>query len=278
LDQPEVRTVLPDRVKRHRLSTRIWHWTNVVALFVMLMSGLMIFNAHPRLYWGQYGANADPAWLEIGSTETDGYLRIGALRVTTTGMLGRWTDSYGNLQRRAFPHWATIPSSYNLAAGRRWHLAFAWLLTLGLLVYMIVSLLNRHAQRDLAPRIAELRPGALWHDIKQHARLRLPTGEAALRYNTLQKLSYFGVIFLLLPVVILTGLTMSPGMDAAWPWLLDLFGGRQSARSIHFIAAFLLVLFILVHVVMVVLAGPVNEVRSMLTGWYRVPKPKGSPP
>jgi thiosulfate reductase cytochrome b subunit len=99
-----------------------------------------------------------------------------------------------------------------------------------------------------------------------------------LRYNTLQKLSYFGVIFLLLPVVILTGLTMSPGMDAAWPWLLDLFGGRQSARSIHFIVAFLLVLFVLVHVVMVVLAGPVNEVRSMLTGWYRVPKPKGSQP
>ena len=278
MDQPEVRTGLPERVKRHRLSTRVWHWTNAVVLLVMLMSGLMIFNAHPRLYWGQYGANADPAWLEIGSTETDGYLRIGALQVTTTGLLGRWTDPHGNVQRRAFPHWATIPSSYSLAVGRRWHLAFAWLLALGLLVYMIVSLLNRHAQRDLAPRLAELRPGALWHDIKQHARLRLPTGEAALRYNVLQKLSYFGVIFILLPVVILTGLTMSPGMDAAWPWLLDLFGGRQSARSIHFIVAFMLVLFFLVHLAMVVLAGPVNEVRSMLTGWYRVPKPKGSQP
>jgi thiosulfate reductase cytochrome b subunit len=272
LDQEEVRTGLPDRVRRHRLPTRIWHWTNAVAWLVMLMSGLMIFNAHPRLYWGQYGANADPAWLEIGSTETDGYLRIGALQVTTTGLLGRWTDPQGNVQRRAFPHWATIPSSYSLAAGRRWHLAFAWLLAFGLLVYMIVSLLNRHARRDLTPRLAELKPGALWHDIRQHARLRFPTGEAALRYNVLQKLSYFVVIFVLLPAVILTGLTMSPGLDAAWPWLLDLFGGRQSARSIHFIAAFLLVLFVLVHLVMVVLAGPVNEVRAMITGWYRVPR------
>ena len=276
LDQQEVRTGLPDRVRRHRLSTRIWHWTNAVAWLVMLMSGLMIFNAHPRLYWGDYGANADPAWLEIGSTESDGYLRIGALQVTTTGLLGRWTDPHGNVQRRAFPHWATIPSSYSLAAGRRWHLAFAWLLAFGLLVYMIVSLANRHARRDLTPRLAELKPRALWHDIGQHARLRFPTGEAALRYNILQKLSYFGVIFVLLPAVILTGLTLSPGLDAAWPWLLDLFGGRQSARSIHFVAAFLLVLFVLVHLVMVVLAGPVNEVRAMITGWYRLPRARES--
>jgi thiosulfate reductase cytochrome b subunit len=269
---------LSERVKRHRLSTRIWHWTNVVAVFVMLMSGLMIFNAHPRLYWGQYGANTDPAWLEIGSTETRGYLRVGALQVTTTGLLGRWTDPDGNVQRRAFPHWATIPSSYSLSAGRRWHLAFAWLLAVGLVAYLVASLINRHAWRDLTPRRRELRPSALWHEAKQHARLRFPTGEAALRYNSLQKLSYFGVIFILLPVIILTGLTMSPAIDAAWPWLLDLFGGRQSARSIHFIAAFLLVLFILVHLAMVLLAGPVNEIRSMITGWYRVPQAKAKEP
>ena len=173
-----------------------------------------------------------------------------------------------------FPHWATIPSSYSLAAGRRWHLAFAWILAIGLIAFVVTSLLNRHAQRDLAPRLAELKPRSLWHDIRDHARLRFPTGEAALRYNILQKLSYFGVIFILLPLVILTGLTMSPGMNAAWPWLLDVFGGRQSARSIHFICAVLLAAFILVHLVMVVLAGPINEVRSMITGWYRVPREK----
>ena len=265
-------------VKRHRLSTRLWHWVNVVAVLVMLMSGLMIFNAHPRLYWGQYGANFDRAWLEIGSTPTEGYLRVGSVQVPTTGVLGHWTDGDGVVRRRAFPHWATIPSYYSLALGRRWHLAFAWVLVAGLLAFWAISLVNRHAQRDLTPRFAELRPSHLWHDIKQHARLRFPTGAAALHYNTLQKLSYFGVIFILLPLLVLTGFTMSPGMAASWSWLLDLFGGRQSARSIHFICAMLIVLFVIVHLAMVVLAGPFNEVRSMITGWYRVPQPKAPAP
>jgi len=259
-------------VKRHRLSTRLWHWINAAALLVMLMSGLMIFNAHPRLYWGHFGANPDPAWLEIGTRGSSGYLRIGQAELPTTGVLGAWKAPDGSLQRRAFPHWATIPSSYNLADARLWHLAFAWLLAVGLLIYMLVSLLNRHFQRDLRIRSAELRPAHLWQDIRDHARLRFPTGAAALRYNILQKLSYAGVIFGLLPLVIFTGLTMSPGMDAAWPWLTDLFGGRQSARSLHFIATVLLVLFFVVHVVMVLLAGPVNEVRSIVTGWFRVPE------
>jgi Ni/Fe-hydrogenase b-type cytochrome subunit len=265
-------------VKRHRLSTRIWHWVNALTLFVMLMSGLMIFNAHPRLYWGQYGANADAAWLQIGSDDAGGYLMLGDARIGTTGVLGQWTDSAGQLQRRAFPGWATIPSTYDLAGARRWHLAFAWVLALGLIFFLIRAFWNRHAQRDLTPRLQELKPRHLWHEIKDHARLRFPSGEAALRYNTLQKLSYFGVIFILLPLIILTGLTMSPGMNAAWGWLLDLFGGRQSARSIHFITAFLLVAFIIVHLVMVVLAGPINEVRSMITGRYRVPQPKEKKP
>ena len=90
----------------------------------------------------------------------------------------------------------------------------------------------------------------------------------------LQKFAYLGVLLVLIPLMIATGLTMSPGMDATWPWLLDLFGGRQSARSIHFITAWLLVGFIVVHLLMVVLAGPINEVRSMITGRYRLPKEK----
>ena len=137
---------------------------------------------------------------------------------------------------------------------------------------MLWSLANRHVSRDLAFRHNELAPRHVWQDIKDHARLRFPTGAAALRYNVLQKASYIGVIFVALPLVILTGLTMSPGMNAAWPWLADLFGGRQSARSIHFIAAFALAAFFLVHILMVLLAGPVNEVRSMITGRYKVPE------
>jgi Ni/Fe-hydrogenase b-type cytochrome subunit len=263
-----------ERVKRHRLSTRIWHWANALAVFVMLMSGLMIFNAYPRLHWGEYGANSDPAWLEIGTDAAGGYLKLGETRIGTTGVLGQWTDGDGQVQNRAFPGWATIPSGYDLAGARRWHLAFAWALSFGLLFFMIRAFWNRHAQRDLRPSPGELRPRHLWHEVKDHARLRFPTGEAALRYNTLQKLSYFSVIFILLPLIIFTGLAMSPAMNAAWPWLLDIFGGRQSARSIHFIVAFLLLAFIIVHLLMVVLAGPINEVRSMITGRYRVPQPR----
>jgi thiosulfate reductase cytochrome b subunit len=265
------RMEVPSVVKRHRLSTRIWHWVNALALIVMLMSGLMIFNAHPRLYWGQYGANSDPAWLEIGADAQGGYLKLGEARIGTTGLLGRWTDAEGQVQNRAFPGWATIPSTYDLAGARRWHLAFAWALSLPLLFFMIRAFWNGHARRDLGPRLAELAPRHLWQEVKDHARLRFPTGAQALRYNSLQKLSYFSVIFILLPLIILTGIAMSPGMNAAWGWVLDLTGGRQSARSIHFIAAFLLLALTVVHLVMVVLAGPINEVRSMITGRYRVP-------
>jgi len=224
---------------RHRLPTRLWHWLNALTVFVMLMSGLMIFNAHPHLYWGQYGANFDHPWLSF--------------------------------RGRPIPGWATIPSSYNLAAARRWHLAFAWLLVVPLWLFLITSFMNRHAQRDLAPTAQEVKPRHIWHDIRDHARLRFPTGDAALRYNILQKLSYVAVIFVLLPLMLLTGLAMSPSMDAAWPWLLDLFFGRQSARSIHFICAMLLLAFIIVHLAMVVLAGPLNEIGSMITGRFRVP-------
>jgi thiosulfate reductase cytochrome b subunit len=280
-EQPQVRRDNQPRpddsareiVRRHRLPTRIWHWINALTVFVMLMSGLMIFNAHPRLYWGHYGANSDYAWLEIGSTATSGFLRVGGVTIPTTGVLGYRIGADGRVNRRAFPGWATIPSTYSLAAGRRWHLAFAWVLAIGLLAYWLTILLNRH-WRGLVPRFAELKPGHLWREVKDHARLRFPTGAAALSYNTLQKLSYAGVIFVILPLIILTGLAMSPGMNAAWGWLIDIFGGRQSARSLHFICAFLMLLFILVHLIMVVLAGPLNEIRSMITGWYRVPQEK----
>lgn len=229
----------PRTAYRHRLPTRVWHWINAVAVFVLLMSGLMILNAHPRLYWGQYGANFDHAWVNLGS--------------------------------RPFPGWATIPSNYNLAAARIWHLAFAWLLVIGLVAFLLASLWNRHVQRDLAPRPGELALRHIWQDIKHHARLQFPTGDAALRYNILQKISYVAVIFVFLPLMVLTGLAMSPAMDAAWPWLVDMFGGRQSARSVHFIVAASLLGFIAVHLVMVLLAGPVNEIWSMISGRFRIP-------
>lgn len=256
-----------DLVYRQPLPVRLWHWSNALAIFVMLMSGLMIFNAHPRLYWGKYGANYDYAWFEIGRRGSEGFARVGSLTVPTTGVLGA-----GNGSNRAFPRLVTIPSSYDLAGARQWHFAFAWLLVVPGLAFLIWALLRGHLRRDLAPSRAELSPAHLWADIKAHARLRFPTGEAARVYNPLQKLAYLAVILLLIPLVVLTGLAMSPAMNAGWPWLADLFGGRQSARSIHFLCAAAFAGFIVVHLAMVVLAGPFNELRSIVTGWYRLPK------
>jgi thiosulfate reductase cytochrome b subunit len=107
--------------------------------------------------------------------------------------------------------------------------------------------------------------------VRDHLAFRFHDADDPGRYNTLQKLSYVAVIFVLLPLIILSGLAISPGMDAAWPWLLDLFGGRQSARSVHFITMAALAAFTVVHLALVILAGPVNEVRSMITGRWRVP-------
>lgn len=258
-------------VYRHSTGTRLWHWTTVATFVIMLMSGLMIFNAHPRLYWGQYGANPDYAWLEIGNEDARGYLRVGNVDVTTTGVLGVWTSRDGELQAQAFPWWATIPSTYSLARARLWHLTFAWVLAVGMFVYLVGSALGPH-RRDLLPVNRELSPGHVWQDIKNHARLRFPKGEAAARYNILQKLTYLAVLLVLFPGIILTGFTMSPNLNAKLPILLDLFGGRQSARSLHFIFAFGLVGFVAIHLIMVVLAGPINEIRSMVTGWFRLPK------
>ncbi|MGH8252246.1 MAG: cytochrome b/b6 domain-containing protein [Steroidobacteraceae bacterium] len=261
-------------IHRHRFSTRVWHWLNAVILLVMLMSGLMVLNAHPRLYWGEAGANADYAWLEIGSKGGSGFLRLGDFTIETTGFLGVWQDANGRTQIRAFPGWATIPSQYNLALSRRWHLTFAWLFAVSTALYAAWSVVNGHLKRDLLPRANELRGRHLWSDIKRHARLDFPKGAAAQSYNTLQKISYVVVLLVLLPVMILTGMTMSPALDASWGWLSELFGGRQSARSIHFIAAMALVAFVVIHLVMVTLSGPINEIRSMITGRYRLPGEK----
>jgi thiosulfate reductase cytochrome b subunit len=266
-------------VYRHTGATRILHWINALSVFMVLMSGLQIFNAHPRLHWGNFGANDDAALLEMGAERTAdhqliGVVLIGHTELRTTGVLGVSAGPTGNPTIRGFPRWATIPSYQDLASGRRWHFFFAWILVINSFIYLIVSLMRRHVQRDLMPTRSELSMSHFLHEIWDHARLRFPRGEAARGYNLLQKLSYLGVIFALGPIMLGTGLTMSPGFDAAAPWLLELFGGRQSARTIHFIAAMLIVLFILIHLSMVVLAGPFNEVRSMITGRYRLPREK----
>lgn len=269
----------PVAVYRHALVTRVTHWINLVCIIILLMSGAQIFNAHPALYWGQYGADADRPALEIGSNEASdgrltGFLKVGSASFDTTGVLGVSRNPDGELVERGFPRFVTLPAYRDLSLGRRWHFFFAWLFVVNLAVYYIGGLLSGHLRRDLLPTRAQLRPKAIWRDIVDHLRLRFPRGEEALHYNPLQKFAYLGVTAVLLPTMVLTGLTMSPGMDAILPWLVDLFGGRQSARTIHFIAANLILLFIFVHVAMVLLAGPLNEIRSMITGKFVIhPEP-----
>lgn len=255
-------------VYRQSVFTRLTHWTWTVTLFFLLLSGLQIFNAHPALYVGaESGFAYDNAVLRMRAENTPegprGYTTIFGQKFDTTGLLAM-SGPEARPQYRGFPAWATIPSFQDLATGRVVHLFFAWVLVGTLALWLVASLINGHLWRDLVVKPRDLRQ--LPRDVVNHVRFRLHHGRS---YTPLQKISYAAVIFILFPVIILTGLTMSPGMVAAWPWLLDLFGGRQTARTIHFGVMVLLVLFFVVHVVMVALAGPLNGLRSMITGWYR---------
>lgn len=264
-------------VYRHRLTTRVTHWVNAVCFVVLLMSGLQILNAHPALYWGEFGADNDHAFIEFSATREDGefvgHTRIGSFSFDSTGLFGVSRDGDGDVRVIAMPGWATLPENRDLATGRRWHFFFAWLFVVNGLVYVGAGLVTGHFRRDLLPTLRELSPRHILADAWNHLRLRFPRGEAAKRYNVLQKGAYIGVTLLLL-LMVLTGLTMSPGINASQPWMLDLFGGRQSARTLHFLSAVLVVAFIVVHLAMVLLAGPINEIRSMITGRYAVPPEK----
>jgi len=250
-------------VYRQSAWTRVTHWIWAVSLFFLLLSGLQIFNAHPALYIGdESGIAYDNAVLSIGAEARGGAVvgvtEVLGARITTTGVLG---VSDGSV--RAFPAWATLPSVRDLATGRVIHFFFAWILVGTLLVWLLASLINGHL-RDVVPGRADLR--ALPRDIREHARLRFHHRR---RYNVLQKLAYAGVLFVLLPLMIATGLAMSPGANAIFPWLTDALGGRQTARTLHFVVMLLLVGFFLIHIAMIFAAGPLNELRSIVTGWYR---------
>ncbi|GGD39035.1 cytochrome b/b6 domain-containing protein [Aureimonas glaciei] len=255
-------------IYRQRLPTRITHWLWVICLFFLLLSGLQIFMARPDLYIGrQSGFSFDNSFFTIGAAfegaTMRGFTEIFGHRFDTTGWLGAiWVN--GSLQGKSFPGWMTIPSYRDLGSGRVVHFFFAWLLVVTLIGWLVASLINGHLRRDILPKPADIR--RIGPDIADHARLRFSHGRD---YNVLQKLSYASVLFVALPLIIITGLCMSPGVNAMAPWLADLFGGRQTARTIHFLTMLALVAFFVVHLVMVLAAGPLNEIRSIITGWYR---------
>ena len=217
-------------MKRHTLSTRLWHWTNLVCVVVMFMSGLTISNAHPRLYWGKAGFLPEEAWLMVPR----------------------------------FPDWMTIPGYYSLAVARDWHLLMAWPFALGVTFIWIAMLANGHFRRDIATRQCEWSARNVAADVKAHLRLDFEHGKG--KYNFLQKLTYGLVFGVMLPGMVLTGIAISPGMEPTFGWLVDILGGRQSARSLHFICAFSILGFLILHVALVLLAGPIHLLRGMITG------------
>jgi thiosulfate reductase cytochrome b subunit len=254
-------------VYKQKLATRLTHWVWVICLFFLLLSGLQIFNAHPTLYVGQqsgFGFKNTVVSMDAENTDAGakGYTTIFGHRFDTSGWLGM---SYvnGEPTPAGFPSWATIPSSQDLATGRVVHFFFAWGLVLTLTVWLVSSLVNGHLWRDVTPGLQDLRN--LPRNLLDHLKFRF---EHSRRYNSLQKLSYAIVLFVLFPLMIVTGLMMSPGMNAFAPWLMGIVG-RQTARTIHFAGMVSLVVFFLVHILMVFAAGPINEMRSMMTGWYR---------
>jgi thiosulfate reductase cytochrome b subunit len=257
---------------RHTLPVRVTHWVNAAALAILFMSGLNIFSAHPALYWGKSSYTGRGPVLEITAREASGGV-VGITRVlgrefVTTGVLGSAAGPRGQIIERTFPSWLTLPASRWLAMARRWHFFFAWVLVINGLLYLGYSIGSRHLARDLAPTKDDWR--AIGRSIVDHLCFRHPVGEAAKRYNVLQKLAYSGVIFVLLPLIVLTGLAMSPWLNSAIPGWVDLLGGRQSARTIHFLVAWLLLAFVFVHVFQVIAGGFWNHLRSMISGRYRI--------
>lgn len=260
-------------IYRHRLPVRIMHWINVVCLFVMVGSGLQIFNAHPALYWGQQSTFNAPALLLTNVQKPNGSLRgvtqIGSHQFDTTGVLGVSAGADGKPRGRGFPSWATLPGPQNLALGRQWHFTFAWIFAINGTLYLLWTFLSRHFSRDLAPNGSDWR--GIGRSIIDHIKFKHPHGEEATRYNILQKLAYLAVILLFGPGIVLMGLAMSPHMDTVLGWMVNLVGGRQSARTIHFIIAFAFIGFVLIHVFEVLVSGVFNQLRSMITGKYTVP-------
>ena len=223
----------------HSSNVRICHWLNVIACGYLLVSGVHIFLDFPELYWGHTGYQGYPAIFKLSDW-------------------GLSWDEAGALGNRMW--------------GRNYHVTFAWVFLINGFVYVVWNVAKKHFRDRMVPARDELTVRNLGADLREHTRWGSRTREANGRYGTLQGISYLILIFVFVPLMILTGIAQSPGFAAAMPALLDLFGGRQSARSLHTIGTVLLVLFVVVHVVEVAAGGVLNRVRSMITGKYLLPE------
>jgi thiosulfate reductase cytochrome b subunit len=223
---------------RHTALIRVTHWITTVCFLALLVSGIEIVISHPRFYWGETGNVLTPSLFD---------LPIPASRsAVNTGYSFVLPDQNG---------WS-----------RYLHFQAAWALVLTGLLYAISGLFTGHFRKNLLPARTDLSRRALSSVIANHLRFKPPAEDEACSYNVLQRLTYLLVIFVLFPLVIWTGLAMSPAIASAFPATVTVFGGQQSARTIHFFVSVFLVLFLLVHIVMVCLAGFRDRMRAMITG------------
>ena len=213
---------------RHSAVVRVTHWLTVVNFVVLLVSGIAILLAHPRLYWGETGGVGGPSLIDL-----------------------------------------PLPFVLNLpirGPGRYLHFLFAWTSLFTALVYIATGIATRHVTANLLPARRDLTVRAIRDVVEKHLRFRQPGAKDLATYNVLQRVSYTTVVFLLAPLIMWTGLAMSPAVTSVFPFMVTVFGGQQSARTIHFLAACALVLFFVVHVTLVCQSGFRDRMRAMVTG------------
>ncbi len=221
---------------------------------MLAFSGFEILMVHPRLYWGKAGNDLTPALLELPISRNykhGGYDKPVPLTESASGPVSA-NRTYDIFNENGW--------------GRSLHFLAAWFLVLPGLLYLLLGLLSGHFRSHIWPRVRELAPRPVWRELVAHLRLRIPAASGGPRYGLLQKCAYSLVIFVAAPLMVATGLTMSPAVTAAFPFLLDFFGGIQSARTIHFFTSAVLLLFVIVHVVMVVRSGFRRQIRAMTLG------------
>jgi thiosulfate reductase cytochrome b subunit len=241
-------------VQCHARWVRISHWIVTVSLLTLAFSGFVILMAHPRLYWGDAGNDLTPALVELPISRNDQH--------------GGWDKPTPFLQDAAGPISAT--RTYDIfnqnGWGRSLHFLAAWCLVLPGAVYLLAGIFGGHFRSHIWPKAKELAPRLVWRDVVDHLRLRIPPASGGPHYALLQKSAYSSVIFGAAPLMAVTGLAMSPAVTAAFPFVLRLFGGYQSARTIHFVTFVALLLFVFVHVVMIIKSGFRRQIRAMTVG------------
>jgi thiosulfate reductase cytochrome b subunit len=240
---PQVRT------QGHAAWVRLCHWLIAFSVIVLAFSGVVILMAHPRLYWGDTGNDLTPAWIELPLGRNYHHGGWGPALV--------FGDAPGAISRAR---------TYDIFNQNGWarslHFLTAWVFAAVLALYLALGLVSGHLARDLVPSARDLAP----NEIKAHLRLPPPRAPGGPPYNGLQKTAYAAVVVIGLPVMILSGLAMSPTVAAGWPWIQGAFGGSQTARSIHFLVLCALALFLIVHLAMVVLTGFSRQMRAMTIG------------